>query len=302
MIYQVDINYEIRSKPFDVFYRIKRALRQTVEKVKTNDSQSQNNIYLMKFEKLDPGNLANLISMNSKVVEKSRSNNISAKEAAWKNLRFRCHPRGQAIDKQPVYAVDIRDSLFPDNEPWNMDKFDKEHSLIHNRNMIGDNAMKGIQSSYLLVGQPYAWFCVHCEDCDVASINYLHNGGNKHWFCIPKSEGHKIEKLILDSRNYDCNTVYRHKCFILDEQTLINNGIRYYKAIQKPGQIMISLYAAFHFGWNEAFNVCEAMNIASPRYRQFHTKAELCPPNCIEFHENSAEISERFRLLLDAHE
>lgn len=46
---------------------------------------------------------------------------------------FRAKRKVRVPNKQPVYAINIRETLFHENEPWNFNKFGYGHSIIHGR-------------------------------------------------------------------------------------------------------------------------------------------------------------------------
>lgn len=178
--------------------------------------------------------------------------------------------------------------------------FGNTHSIIHGLKPDQQDFMDGIQRPYVNIGMLYTWFCLHCEDSDLASVNYLHSGAAKHWLCVPRSEGSKFKQVIFDLLNtkYDCETIYRHKCFIVDENFLLKHQIKYTKVVQNAGEFVFTLYGAFHWGWNAGFNVCESMNLASPKFRNIHAEAILCK-SCeyssmpLLVHERLGELLER---------
>lgn len=61
-------------------------------------------------------------------------------------------------------------------------------------------------------------------------------------------------------------------------------NIEFTKVIQYPGEIIITLiitlYGAYHWGFNSGFNVFESMNLASPKYTEVHDKAVICEEQC----------------------
>lgn len=262
----------------DVFYEIPNgcAHQQYIEKVFSNGA----NVFQIKFNDVKPKNVHDLI-LESKSIEIPKGS-ANIEDGAWRNLLKRSKPNGRAPKNQPIYAINIRDTLFCEDEPWNFDNFDFEHSIIHG--LSQQNLMDGIQKPYINIGMLYTWFAMHCEDSDLASVNYLHAGEPKYWLCVPKSEAEKMKTILIDSLNtkyhYDCDTVYRHKCFIADEALLVQHGIKYTKLIQKPGEFVFTLYGAFHWGYNGGFNICESMNLASPKFRQIYEEAVICGPDC----------------------
>ncbi|XP_031637256.1 uncharacterized protein LOC116349798 [Contarinia nasturtii] len=198
-IVKVVPEYEVKTKSLGVFYEIPSAHRQYVEKIGTNDAC---------------------------VFEMSGSATIE--DGAWKDLQKRSQKKCRASNKQPVYAINIRDTLFHEDEPWNFNNFGPSHSIIHGQKQ---NLMNGIQNSYINIGM-------------------------------------------------FCETVYRHKCFLVDENLLLKHHIKYTKLIQYPGEFIFTLYGAFHWGWNAGFNVCESMNLASPKFKKIYEEVSLCKATC----------------------
>ena len=43
-------------------------------------------------------------------------------------------------------------------------------------------------------------FAIHIEDSDLAAANYLHAGGEKHWWVVPPSHGFKLQGVEAKMR------------------------------------------------------------------------------------------------------
>lgn len=161
-----------------------------------------------------------------------------------------------------------------------MNKFTSKHSIL-NVNSIADR-IPGVQTSFVNFGMMGTWFCAHREDSDVSSMNILLSGHPKVWYILPYSEANKFESLFtrLAEGKFNCDTVYKHKCFIIPPWELIKNGIKFTKHIQYPGEAIFTSYGAYHFGFNSGLNICESINIASPKFLEFYNQATLCTPPC----------------------
>lgn len=277
----------------DVFYKIPCGHRQYVERITAN-------VFEMKFKNEHPQNVHDFI-LESKYIEAPKD--CSLDEGAWRNLSERSKRNGRSSHKQPLYAINILDTLFDANEPWNFKNFGNAHSIIHGLKPDQQEFMDGIQRPYVNIGMLYTWFCMHCEDSDLASVNYLHSGAPKYWLCVARSEGQKLKKVFMDllssNYKYKCETVYRHKCFIIDENFLSKHQIKYTKLVQNAGEFVFTLYGAYHWGWNGGFNVCESMNLASPKFRKIYAEAVLCKSSCeyspmpLLVHEKLGELLKR---------
>lgn len=186
------------------------------------------------------------------------------------------------MNSDPIYSTEWNESRIECDDEWNINKFTDKHSIL-NVNPISDR-IPGVQSSYVMVGMEGTWFCIHREDSDIGSMNILLEGDPKIWYILPYKEAEKVEKIfkeLLGDLQYEmCPTVIRHKCFIIAPWIMQKHGIQFTKHIQHPGEIMFTLYGAYHFGFNAGFNVCEAANIASPKFFQFISKVELCRADC----------------------
>lgn len=144
----------------------------------------------------DQGNSHDMNDKSSGVKMPKNCSNIE--ETAWKNLEQRS--RDNVKEKRnPLYVINKQATLFAPDEPWNFDNFSERHSIIHNErvNVSTNQEIEGIQNPYLLIGNRFTWFPLHCEDSDLASINYLHAGAPKHWIAIPRSERANLEKIIF---------------------------------------------------------------------------------------------------------
>lgn len=203
-------------------------------------------------------------------------------DSAWENLMVRSTNNNDIEHSvQPVYGIDAEETLFDNDEPWNMSRFTTAHSIINDFS-TEIQRMPGIQSSFVNIGMLYTWFCIHHEDSDLASVNFLHSGEPKHWYCVPARERVKLEQLLMKLLNpiYICETVYLHKCFLIPPEMLVKEGIEFTKVVQYPGEIIFTHYGAYHWGFNAGFNVCESTNLASPMYKEIHSKAITCPQTC----------------------
>jgi len=50
---------------------------------------------------------------------------------------------------------------------------------------------------------------------------------------------------------------------MIDPLELMENGIKVYKAYQRPREYMLTLFGAYHCGFSQGFNVGEAVNVGT---------------------------------------
>lgn len=79
--------------------------------------------------------------------------------------------------------------------------------------------MSGITLPWTYSGMQFASFCWHYEDVFLHSINYMHAGASKIWYCIPASDRLKFEQVCHEK----LAMIYKKdKNFMLDINTMIS--------------------------------------------------------------------------------
>ncbi|CAM9662067.1 unnamed protein product [Choristocarpus tenellus] len=93
----------------------------------------------------------------------------------WKSLGPNVEP--------PMYGADTLGTLFhpDDHDAWNVGRLDTILQLLKGN-------LPGITSPMLYAGMWRSMFAFHVEDVNLYSINYLHRGDPKSWYCIPPRE------------------------------------------------------------------------------------------------------------------
>jgi hypothetical protein len=92
------------------------------------------------------------------------------------------------------------------------------------------------------------------------SINYQHCGASKTWYGIPGSAALKFEKVvkecvynddILSTNGEDgAFDVLLGKTTIFPPKTLLDHNVPVYKAVQKPGEFVVTFPRAYHAGFS----------------------------------------------------
>jgi [histone H3]-trimethyl-L-lysine9/36 demethylase len=163
--------------------------------------------------------------------------------------------------------------------PWNLAELD---TILDD----GLNGLKlsGVNLPYLYVGGWKTMFGWHKEDLDLYSINYLHHGAPKYWYCIDTDSSEDFEKFTkrcFPDKFEKCTEYLRHKNTLVHPVVLRNNGIKLRKIVQKPGEFVVLRATAYHAGFNSGFNIAEAVNFASLEWvKSFANKVKFC--NCIK--------------------
>lgn len=185
----------------------------------------------------------------------------------WKNIAY----------NPPIYGADVPGSL--------TDKDCKEFN-INNLNtildMINDSygiKIMGVNTAYLYFGMWKSSFAWHTEDMDLYSINYLHFGAPKSWYCVPPEYGKKLEKVANDcfpELSRSCPAFLRHKMTLISPQVLRKSSIPYNKITQEQGEFMITFPYSYHAGYNHGLNCAESTNFALQRWIEFGKRATVC--------------------------
>ncbi|KAM3865999.1 lysine-specific demethylase 4A-like [Diretmus argenteus] len=185
----------------------------------------------------------------------------------WKNVTF----------NPPIYGADVNGSLYdPDVKEWNICHLNTVLDTVEHENGI---TIEGVNTPYLYFGMWKTTFAWHTEDMDLYSINYLHFGEPKSWYCVPPEHGKRMERLaqgFFPGSAQNCEAFLRHKMTLISPSILRKYGIPFEKITQEAGEFMVTFPYAYHAGFNHGFNCAESTNFATQRWIEYGKQAILC--------------------------
>ncbi|XP_036409571.1 lysine-specific demethylase 4A isoform X2 [Megalops cyprinoides] len=185
----------------------------------------------------------------------------------WKNLTFNA----------PIYGADVNGTLYdPDVSEWNIGHL---HTILDTVERDSGITIEGVNTPYLYFGMWKTTFAWHTEDMDLYSINYLHFGEPKSWYCVPPEHGKRLERLakgFFPGSSQNCEAFLRHKMTLISPSILKKYGIPFEKITQEAGQFMVTFPYGYHAGFNHGFNCAESTNFATQRWIEYGKQAILC--------------------------
>ncbi|XP_027140850.1 lysine-specific demethylase 4A isoform X2 [Larimichthys crocea] len=185
----------------------------------------------------------------------------------WKNVTF----------NPPIYGADVNGTLYdPEVKEWNICHLDTILDTVERESGI---TIEGVNTPYLYFGMWKTTFAWHTEDMDLYSINYLHFGEPKSWYCVPPEHGKRLERLakgFFPGSSQNCEAFLRHKMTLISPSILKKYGIPFDKITQEAGQFMVTFPYAYHAGFNHGFNCAESTNFATERWIEYGKQAVLC--------------------------
>lgn len=185
----------------------------------------------------------------------------------WKNI----------FVQPSIYGADVSGSLYDnDVEEFNLTKL---NTILDNIGHDYGVTIQGVNTAYLYFGMWKTSFCWHTEDMDLYSINYLHFGAPKSWYCIAPEHGKRFERLAASFFPHcfrTCRAFLRHKTTLISPQILKKYSIPFSKCTQKEGEFMITFPFSYHSGYNHGFNIAEATNFALEYWIEFGKWATIC--------------------------
>ena len=175
----------------------------------------------------------------------------------------------------PIYGADTVMSLFDEKVSWgwnlrNLGCLWKEYNVPQ----IG-----GVTTPMTYFGMWKAFFAWHKEDLDLYSINYLHAGAPKVWYCVPPSESDKFDAMarqLFPELAADCGQFMRHKNVLISPSLLRTFNVNYVQAVQQPGDFIVVNAQAYHSGYNLGYNTAEAVNFALEDWLEIGRDCEQC--------------------------
>ena len=91
-------------------------------------------------------------------------------------------------------------------------------------------------------------------------MNYHHTGAPKTWYGVPRPAALQFERVALDhvcahnvSSTDDEDGVFKEieeKTTMFPPSVLLQHGIPVYKALQKPGEFVVTFPRAYHAGFS----------------------------------------------------
>ncbi|CAL9102486.1 unnamed protein product [Musa acuminata var. zebrina] len=174
------------------------------------------------------------------------------------------------------YACDIDGSAFSSSprdqlgqSKWNLKRFSRLPKSVL-RHLA--NAIPGVTDPMLYIGMLFSMFAWHVEDHYLYSINYHHCGAFKTWYGIPGHAATDFEKVVWN-HVYDSDIlqgegedaafdVLLGKTTMFPPNILLEHNVPVYKAVQRPGEFIITFPRAYHAGFSHGFNCGEAVNFA----------------------------------------
>ncbi|EFN59438.1 hypothetical protein CHLNCDRAFT_137990 [Chlorella variabilis] len=155
----------------------------------------------------------------------------------------------------PLYGADTPISLFDSRVAWGW-------NLRHLGCMLQDGEYEvpdipGVTSPMTYFGMWKSFFGWHKEDIDLYSVNYLHFGAPKVWYCVSPRDNPKFDAMaqaLYPDLHRACHGFMRHKDILISPRMLRSYNVPYIQAKQEAGEFIVLNAAAYHAGFNLGFN------------------------------------------------
>lgn len=174
------------------------------------------------------------------------------------------------------YACDIDGSAFsssPNDQlgksKWNLKRLSRLPKSVLR---LLQSSIPGVTDPMLYIGMLFSMFAWHVEDHFLYSINYHHCGAAKTWYGIPGHAAPDFEKVaqeyvykreIFSTEGEDAAfDMLMGKTTMFPPNILLEHHVPVYKAVQNPGEFIITFPRAYHAGFSHGFNCGEAVNFA----------------------------------------
>eukprot|EP01135_Chromosphaera_perkinsii_P006696 Nk52_evm10s559 gene=Nk52_evmTU10s559 len=148
-------------------------------------------------------------------------------------------------------------------DPWNLNNLPVlPESLLS----YIEADISGMMVPWVYVGMVFSSFAWHNEDHYTYSINYNHLGEPKTWYGVPGAQAGKLEAAMRKKAPdlFEEQPDLLHQLTtLMSPKDLLAEGVKVCRADQHQGEFIVTFPAAFHGGFNQGFNVCEAVNFAT---------------------------------------
>jgi hypothetical protein len=174
-----------------------------------------------------------------------------------------------------LYGCDVKRSLFPPQfrDPWNLNSLESLFTRGGGRHV----AIPGVDRPYLYFGTRFSTFALHTEDLELFSVNYHWFGAPKIWYTAAPRDFHRVRdtcaKMFPSLRKED-DEFMRFKQCIVHPGLLMQAGCSMSKAVQEPGDWIVTFPNGFHGGFNAGWNCAEAINMCTEDWLPYARRAK----------------------------
>jgi hypothetical protein len=120
----------------------------------------------------------------------------------------------------------------------------------------------------MYIGMLFSMFAWHVEDHYLYSINYHHCGASKTWYGVPGHAASAFEEVVQTSV-YDADMLLENgvgaaydlligKTTMFPPKLLSQRKVPVYRAVQAPGEFVITFPRAYHAGFSHGAYVSSA--------------------------------------------
>lgn len=177
------------------------------------------------------------------------------------------------------HGARMTDELDPTDEsthPFNFNNISRAKDSLFQITTRKEDTISGISSPWMYSGMMFASFCWHVEDLYMYSLNYMHKGAAKTWYCVPSEYKNKFDEYIKEKFGelfIERPHLLHNIILALNPLDLLKRNIPVYRTEQQPGEFIILFPNVYHSGFSHGFNVSEAINIAIPDWLPYAKKA-----------------------------
>ncbi|XP_048582625.1 lysine-specific demethylase 5A isoform X2 [Nematostella vectensis] len=149
------------------------------------------------------------------------------------------------------------------NSAWNLNNLaNLEKSVLSH--ISAD--ISGMKVPWVYVGMCFSSFCWHNEDHWSYSVNYMHWGEPKTWYGIPGDAAEEFEMAMKEAAPelFEAQPDLLHQLVtIISPNALTAKGVPVVRTNQHAGEFVITFPRAYHAGFNQGYNLAEAVNFAT---------------------------------------
>jgi hypothetical protein len=140
----------------------------------------------------------------------------------------------------------------------------------------GVELVSGVMVPWVYVGSTFAAFAWHVEDHALFSVNYLHEGAPKVWYCVPPNQSGLFEEAmreLLPELFQASPDLLLKLVTMADPRHLQARGVEVHRVVHTPGSFVVTMPNVYHSGLNTGFNVAESCNFGALPWLRFSKDA-----------------------------